>query len=106
ADLHLGFRGLMGRIERLQRLGRIRLVTANGLWLQEGYPFSTKFVSLARTDYRAAAEKADFIGAAGPASGRINRWVEKRTNGRIKAMLSMGQVNQESRLVLCNAIYF
>jgi hypothetical protein len=106
ADLHPAFGELIDRMGRLEHGSRLTLVTANGLWCQQGHSFSNPFLELAHARYRAEAEAADFKHAAGPATSRINAWVAQRTRGRIPAMLSAGQLDPRTRLVLCNTIYF
>ncbi len=36
----------------------------------------------------------------------INLWVEKKTHGRIKDLIKDGMLNQATKLVLVNAVYF
>jgi serpin B len=105
-NLHPAFGELIDRMDRLQHGSRLTLVTANGLWRQEGHSFSNAFLELARTQYRAEPEAADFKHAAGAASSRINAWVARQTRGRIETMLDPGWLGPDTRLVLCNALYF
>ncbi len=106
ADLHPAFGELIARMSRLEHGSRLTLVTANGLWCQQGHSFSSAFLELAHTQYRAEAEAADFKNAAGTASSRINAWVARRTHGRVETMLNSGRLGPDTRLVLCNALYF
>lgn len=106
ADLHPAFGELIARMGHLQHGSRLTLVTANGLWRQQGHSFSNAFLELAHTRYRAEAEAADFKQAAGAASSRINAWVARQTRGRIEGMLAAGQLDPYTRLVLCNTLYF
>jgi serpin B len=48
----------------------------------------------------------DFITATENARKTINAWVEKKTNGKIKDLISPGVLDSMTRLVLTNAIYF
>jgi serpin B len=105
-DLHPAFGELMNRMGRLQHVSRLTLLTANGLWCQQGHSFLNSFLDLARKDYRAEAETADFKQAADAASSRINAWVTRRTHGRINEVLAAARLDPATRLVLCNAIYF
>jgi len=41
-----------------------------------------------------------------PSRTRINAWVEKQTAGRIRDLLSSGSVDELTRLILTNAVYF
>ncbi len=105
-ELHPAFGQLADRMSRLQHGSRLTLLTANGLWRQQGHPFTAEFLGLARTWYHAEAETADFTKAPGTAADRINAWIEGRTHGRIRAMLGQDALDLDTRLVLCNAIYF
>jgi serine protease inhibitor len=106
ADVHPAFGELIGRMGDLQHGSRLTLVTANALWRQQGHPFSSDYLELARKRYRAATESADFKQAAGAATSRINAWVERQTRGRIKGMVEGGGLDHLTRLVLCDVLYF
>ena len=82
------------------------LTTANALWAQKGYPWRPEYRKLVTTDYGAGLFDVDFISASEEARGRINTWVEKETNEKIKNLLPQGSVSRDTRLVLTNAIYF
>ena len=105
-ELHPAFGELLHRLDRVQHGSRLTLVTANGLWCQQGHSFSNTFLKLARTSYGAEAETVDFTQAAGSASSLINAWVERRTRGRIPAALEAGRLDPYTRLVLCDVVYF
>jgi serpin B len=83
-----------------------RLYVANALWPQEGYAFLPEFLTLCQTYYRAGLQAVDFVGATEKARQTINRWVEQRTEDKIKELLKPGVVTPLTMLVLTNAIYF
>jgi serine protease inhibitor len=93
-------------MEKVQRWNRITLISANSLWCQTNYTFTDAFLNLVRTHYRADARQVDFRHAPRAASDEINRWVEKKTSGRIKTMIDPARFDSYSSLVLCDAIYF
>ncbi|MBN9119464.1 MAG: serpin family protein [Planctomycetes bacterium] len=82
------------------------LNVANALWGQKGFPFRPEFLELTRTNYGAGFREVDFIADPEAARQAINHWVEEKTQDRIKELLQPGAVNQGSRLVLTNAVYF
>lgn len=82
------------------------LNVANALWGQKGFPFRPEFLELTKTNYGAGFREADFIADPEAARQAINHWVEEKTQDRIKDLLTPGAVNQGSRLVLTNALYF
>ncbi len=53
-----------------------------------------------------AVVQADFKGNAEGERVKINSWVEKQTNERIKDLLAKGALDSMTRMVLVNAIYF
>jgi serpin B len=69
------------------------LHAANALWAQRDYRILDDFLKLNKADYGAGFNQVDFKGATEAARSTINRWVEQKTNDKIK-------------LVLTNAIYF
>jgi len=83
-----------------------RLSTANALWGQKGFPFNADFLKAAKDDYGSGLNDVDFKGAAEQARQTINAWVEKQTNDKIKDLLHKGDLTEDTRLVLTNAIYF
>ena len=82
------------------------LRVANALWGQEGFAFLQSFLDLIETQYGGTFEQLDFVHAAEAARQTINTWVEEQTNGKIKDVIPSGMLNELTRLVLTNAIYF
>lgn len=79
---------------------------ANRLFGQEGYPFEPDFIATCNEDYGAPMEEVDFMVDPDGARERVNAWVEEQTEERIKDLLPEGSVDNDTRLVLANAIYF
>lgn len=105
-QLHPASGALVKSLDRGIALGGYRLSVANRLWGQSGYTFLEPFLATARDDYGAGLEPLDFQNAAEDARGTINAWVEEKTEGRIEDLMPEGSVNDLTRLVLTNAIYF
>jgi serine protease inhibitor len=82
------------------------LYTANGLWGQKGYGFLDDFLKVTRDHYHAPLTEVDFVKAPEDARKTINDAVAKETKGRVKDLLPSGIINDHTRLVLTNAIYF
>ena len=83
-----------------------QLSVANALWAQHGYTFLDDFLTLLKNDYGAGLMQVDFKGATEAARLTINRWVEQKTQDKIKDLLQPGTLVPSTRLVLTNAIYF
>ncbi|MDB6028803.1 MAG: proteinase inhibitor serpin, partial [Verrucomicrobiales bacterium] len=103
--LHPAFGALQKRLNTVQRGSSIKLVTANALWLQQGYPFTQQFMEVARSHYDAETRALDFKGTAN-ASSEINDWIGKKTQGKIGRMITPDQITANTKLILCSAIYF
>jgi len=101
--LHPAFANLLRQIKGKSR--DVELSLANGLWAQRGYEFHESFRDLVKTHYGAELRELDFAAAA-KACRIINEWVETETHGKIRDLIGSGMLNQLTRLVLANAIYF
>ena len=82
------------------------LRTANALWAEKTYTFLPGYVDVARRWYSADAKNLDFIGNPEGSRATINRWVEEKTEDRIRDLLPAGSIDPMTRLVITNAIYF
>ena len=83
-----------------------RLNIANAIWGQDGYHFLPDFLGVRAQNYGAGIMVSDFAGAPDESRIRINDWVTEETEGKVKDLLPPGSVDQSTRLVLTNAIYF
>jgi serpin B len=83
-----------------------RLEVANSLWGDRGLRVRAEFQRLIKVDYGARVRTVDFVRDTEGARRQINRWVEERTNDKIKDLLHKDDVDGRTRLVLVNAIYF
>ncbi|XP_043117308.1 leukocyte elastase inhibitor-like [Puntigrus tetrazona] len=82
------------------------LSLANRLYGEQSYQFVEKFLSDAQKYYEAGLEKVDFKKNSEAARTNINKWVEKKTQEKIKDLLPPRSVSEMTKLVLVNAIYF
>ena len=103
--LHPAFGSLASRMGQVQHWNRITLITANGLWGQQNYPFTPAFLDLIHTRYHAEARLVDFKHAEA-VRAEMNSWIEDQTMQKIKDAIRPGQLDPNTRLVLCSAIYF
>ena len=77
---------------------------ANSLWASEGAPFKKEFIGRTRAAYDAALENVNFL--APDTLGRINGWVRSTTENRIDNLVKKDDLNNETLLILINAVYF
>jgi len=86
--------------------GGYEFTVANALWGQKGYGFLEEYLQLVKANYGGQLNEVDFVTATEEARETINSWVEKKTNNKIKNLISRGVLDEMTRLVLTNAIYF
>lgn len=83
-----------------------QLVTANALWGQDGTNFNIDYLKAVSDCYDGAFNVVDYIDAPDAAVSTINSWVLEKTNNKIKELINRKFINNETRLILTNAIYF
>lgn len=103
-DLHGSFGGLLRTMD-LHRNGRT-LTVNNAIWLQDGMPVHPQYLALVGQNYGAGLQRVAFQQDPNVARQRINGWVESKTNNRIRNLLQPQDVQQDTRSVLVNTIYF
>ncbi|MGQ9534024.1 MAG: serpin family protein [bacterium] len=85
---------------------RYKLSIANGLWVQKDYVLLDTYLKIIERYYDGKATNLDFVGSAENARQTINKWVEQKTNNKIKDLLPSGSIKPTTRLIITNAIYF
>jgi serpin B len=83
-----------------------QLSVANALWGQKGFTFLPAFLKVAQDQYEAGLKQLDFAKDPEKSRQTINAWVEDKTHDKIKQLLQPGTVQNDTRLILTNAIYF
>lgn len=85
-----------------------RLDVVNSLWGQDQFPFLTNFLTVIAQNYGAGIRLVDFTSDSSRESARqtINNWVSQQTQEKIKELLPSQVLNERTRLILVNAIYF
>jgi serpin B len=83
-----------------------RLHIINAIWGQKDFKFQNDYLDLLAQDYGAGLRVLDFIKSTEDARQTINRWASDQTAGKIKDLLPPGSINNLTRMVLTNAIYF
>ncbi len=103
---HEAFGQIIKGINERGGKGAYELTVANALWGQKGYKFLNEYLALIEMDYGGGFNQVDFINATEEARQTINRWVEKKTNDKIKDLIGPNVLDGLTRLVLTDAIYF
>lgn len=86
--------------------GDFRLNIANAVWGQKGYAFLPHFLDTLAENYGAGMRAVDFVENPEASRTAINDWVAERTEETIQDLIPQGVIDQMTRLVLTNAIYF
>ncbi|MCX7706133.1 MAG: serpin family protein [bacterium] len=79
---------------------------SNAYWVQEDFYLMKTFTDKIQRYYDCEAKQVNFIKNPADAINKINQWAEKKTKNKIKKFINEGDINQDTRLVLTNAIYF
>ncbi|MBO3800584.1 MAG: serpin family protein [Candidatus Brockarchaeota archaeon] len=82
------------------------LRTGNALWVQKDYPFLEDYLKTVEEYYGGKAAVLDFINEAEKSRETINTFIGEQTNHKIKDLIPPGALDEFTRLVLTNAIYF
>ena len=98
--------GLLSDLAKAGNSSGNQLLTANGLWVQKGFPIQPTFESMLAKDYHALLTAVDFIVNSERARTQINRWTEEQTQEKIKNLFGPGSLDAQTRLILTSAIYF
>ena len=79
---------------------------ANRLYGQKGMAFRSEFLGTVGEQFRGGFEEVDYMTDAEGARLDIDTWVSEQTAECIPELLAQGVLNDRTRLVLVNAIYF
>ena len=83
-----------------------RLNIVNAIWGQKDYSFQPAFLDVLAGNYGAGLRILDFIKETEKSRVTINQWVSDQTEGRIEDLIPQGTIDELTRLVLTNAVYF
>ena len=98
------FAGILAEINKGDKKYELR--TANALWAQKDYHLLDSFSGIIQKYYGGKVTDLNFVDDPEGSRTTINDWVEDQTNEKIKDLIPSGTINQFTRLVLTNAIYF
>ncbi len=106
--LHPAFADLTGFLNYRGSRGGCQLSVANALWAAKKLKIKPDFAKLNEANYSAGLRRLEFRKDPEAARQTINKWVEERTENRIKELLKKEppDIKVDTRLVLTNAIYF
>ncbi|KAL5718071.1 NADH:ubiquinone reductase (H(+)-translocating) [Ranunculus cassubicifolius] len=83
-----------------------KLSFVGGIWVDESKKLTQNFKADAETIYKAKAEEVDFKKNAKEMIKTVNQWAAESTNGLIDSLLPENSIDDRTRVVLANALYF
>lgn len=104
-ELHSALKQLRGVLETTDGKSGFQLRVANRLWGQNGFKFLPDFLQVTKTTYGAEMGLLDFKQSEA-ARQTINSWVADQTEKKIQDLIPPRILDEDTRLVLTNAIYF
>lgn len=107
-DLVRKGRGLANQINVLRsQIGQYELNLANGIWTDQSLTLSPDFVQTMNEFYGIdTVFSVDFQGNPEAQRTRINQWAAEQTQQMIPEVIPAGSIDNLTRLVLANAVYF
>ena len=78
---------------------------ANKVFVKKDFFILRNFQEILRKSFHSDIENMDF-GDSEAAADIINDWVEDRTRDKVKDLIQPDMINEDTRLILVNAIYF
>jgi len=86
--------------------GGPELALANRVWVDESVTLKPEFQKILKDSYGSEAASVDFHAKADEALAKVNEWAKEATHEKIEELLPTGSVDQMTRVVLANALYF
>ena len=86
--------------------GGFELHIVNQIWGEKTFTFLPDYIKLLTINYGAPLLLLDFVNSPDPSRQTINAWIGDQTQQRIQNLIPQGGIDDLTRLVLTNAIYF
>ncbi len=103
--LNQGFYQLNNNFKEQQKDSEYKLIQANSIWGQKGESFLKSFTQTISNSYEAKTTEIDFKNSEN-ARNTINSWIKEKTQTKITEIIPKGMLNEKTKLVLANAVYF
>ncbi|NOQ26293.1 MAG: serpin family protein [Bacteroidales bacterium] len=93
---------------KIDKIGKskLSLYNANSLWIQNELSINKNFLNINKQYFLSSLHFTDFANESEQSRLKINEWVEDNTNKKIKDLLEANTIDNSTRLVLVNALYF
>jgi len=104
--LHPAFAQVESTLHDVQKSGDVKLSVANSLWPERSYVFRDDYMGLILKYYGVSITPLNYVQEPSASRITINKWVEEKTQSKITDILQPPDIDDLTRLVLVNAIYF
>lgn len=84
---------------------QLKLLSANKIYTDKSLKLEDDFKTTAATVYESGVQSVDFKNKV-EASATVNNWVEDNTNHKIKDLIAPDDINDDTKAILVNALYF
>lgn len=99
-ELKTQYKEILGRFQNSSSV-----TLANAMYYQDGLTLNANFTATAIDDFYTRVKSIDF-GEGALAADKINSWVAERTHNLITNIVPTYDINENTDLVLVNALYF
>lgn len=100
------FLSVLKNLSNKQVKDSLILYTANSFWAQQDYLFLKTYTDLLTNYFFSTAFNVNFIKDPEKCRADINKWVATYTENKITELIPKGFIDELTRLVLVNAVYF
>ncbi|XP_076163834.1 serine protease inhibitor 3/4 isoform X3 [Ptiloglossa arizonensis] len=101
----LGTSGYQALIDTLNNIKENKLKLANKVFMAEQFSIKPTYQQLTENYFHSVTQSVNFAKSV-EAANTINTWVKQNTNNLIDNIVTSGDLNGDTALVLVNAIYF
>jgi serpin B len=106
SPLHQSFKDLHRYFREIQSRKSVILRMTNAFWIQTGFKFKKDFIKLCRDYYKSDIFSVEYEKNPEKCRLKINKWVAKQTKNNIRNILLLGTIDEFTRWIITNAIYF
>ncbi|KAL2726795.1 leukocyte elastase inhibitor-like isoform X2 [Vespula squamosa] len=92
-------------ISTLNDIKEVELQVANAIYMHDNFQVLNEFTTVSTDVFDCGLSIIDFKNKL-EAINEINSWVKKATRDKISTIISMGDINEDTKAILINAVYF
>ncbi|KAK5650360.1 hypothetical protein RI129_001389 [Pyrocoelia pectoralis] len=91
-------------IPQLESSDKYTFESANKIYVQNTYKVQEQYNDIVVNKFKSEIESIDFVSPN--AASNMNEWVEKKTHNKITNLINQDDLDEDSRLMIVNAMYF